>query len=641
MTDLDIALFRAINGAASPALEPLMRALSWLGDYWRLPLYAAMLAAFALLWTSRGRRAAAFAAGAAACRLALGVAIAASLTAALTPAFALLRPAQALEGVAAFAAPGSEFGFPSGHAASAALLAGTLWPLLPWPGRVAALSFAAAVALSRMWLGAHFPSDVAAGLVIGAGVAAWTGWLARRLRADTATALALGLASLAAALDAGSDTTMAARLPQAGNAFAFVHEAWQALFVAGALLIAAWLAREILKPGTRYSIKLAYGSLLGGILGSALDRLLWGGPVDPLALPANHWQAFSTADGAIVAGVALLLCGLRARAEAPPRSRPATRALDAAPANAAQGPLFIVCNMRCGRRDRRETLRMVESVLNAAGRPCQLLPVQDAARLPDAAEGAVRLAREQHGVVVAAGGDGTINAVAHAVIPAEVPFGVLPLGTFNYFARDNAIPLDMPAALQVLLSGHVSAVQVGSVNDRVFLVNASLGFYPRLLEDREVFKQRHGRTRWVALVSALWSVTFREQREFLLHVERDRAMTLMRASTLFVGNNALQLEEVGLPEARYLERGRLVAIGVRPAGKPAMLALALRGAASRLAAAEEVFRFTFEQMEVQRVAAHASERAVKVAIDGETLRLAPPLVFRVGLKPLRLLRPGP
>lgn len=655
MTEADVLLFRAINGAGPAALEPLMHALSWLGDYWRLPLYAGVLTIVAAWCARRQRTGAASASAAAALRLVIGVAIAAPVTATLKQALALSRPADALDGVHVFAAPGSQFSFPSGHSAFAALVAATLWPLLPAWGRPAALLFAGGVALSRLWLGVHFPSDVAAGLLIGVGVAAWTGWLARRWSSNKGAALGLGLATLIALLDAGSETAIAAALQPGERVHisAFLNmaylgnpggEDWEWLFAAGALAIAAWLLREIFRPGARPAIKAAYGVLLGGTLASLFDRALRGGAVDWLDLHwgAHHWP-LSSGDGAIVAGAALLLYAMLRPAKGSPQGRVAPIHVHTPDATAAAAALFIVFNMASGRRGRHDTLRTIEGVLSAAGRPWELLEVSRASKLSQAAARAVRLAQERNGAAVAAGGDGTINAVAQAVLEtgeAGLPFGVLPLGTFNYFARDNAIPLEMPAALRVLLAGRLRPVQVGLVNERAFLVNASLGFYRRLLEDREAFKQRYGRERWIALLSALWSLTFREQRRFAVRVEHGGEASLIRASTLFIGNNALQLEEVGIPEASELRKGRLVAIGVRPASKPVMLGLALRGATRSLAGAEHAFRFTFQRMEVQRVAPAAGARPVKVALDGETLRIAPPLVFRVGAKPLWLLSPA-
>src|SRR2546421_6935960 len=58
-------------------------------------------------------------------------------------------------------------------------------------------------------------------------------------------------------------------------------------------------------------------------------------------------------------------------------------------------------------------------------------------------------------VLVAAGGDGTISAVAAALLGSAVSLGVLPLGTLNHFAKDLGIGPDLPAAVRVIADGHV------------------------------------------------------------------------------------------------------------------------------------------------------------------------------------------
>src|SRR4051812_44354533 len=88
-------------------------------------------------------------------------------------------------------------------------------------------------------------------------------------------------------------------------------------------------------------------------------------------------------------------------------------------------------------------------------------------------------------MVVAAGGDGTVNAVAAALIGRRTAMGVLPLGTLNHFAKDLGLPLDLPAAAAVIARGRVSQVDVGAVNGRCFINNSSIGLYPTLVEDRE------------------------------------------------------------------------------------------------------------------------------------------------------------
>ena len=126
------------------------------------------------------------------------------------------------------------------------------------------------------------------------------------------------------------------------------------------------------------------------------------------------------------------------------------------------------------------------------------------------ADHAAEAARDNAGLLVAAGGDGTINAVAAAALRAGVPMGVVPMGTFNYFSREQGLDLDAEAAvlqlLEALRAGELRPVQVGFVNDRVFLVNASVGLYPRLLAEREQATRKLGRSRAVAMAAAVWSM---------------------------------------------------------------------------------------------------------------------------------------
>lgn len=158
--------------------------------------------------------------------------------------------------------------------------------------------------------------------------------------------------------------------------------------------------------------------------------------------------------------------------------------------------------------------------------------------------------------------------------PADLPR--VAQGTFNYFARTHRLPPEPAQAVGLLFQVMPTPVQVATVNDRVFLVNASLGLYPELLEDREAFKARFGRSRLVAFASAV-STLLREHRQLRLRIERRAGARDMRTATLFVGNNRLQLEQVGLPEAPTLERGRIAAVMLKPIGAFSLLRLLLSG----------------------------------------------------------------
>ena len=216
--------------------------------------------------------------------------------------------------------------------------------------------------------------------------------------------------------------------------------------------------------------------------------------------------------------------------------------------------------------------------------------------------------------------------------------GVLAQGTFNYFARTHGIPADLPQALQWLLTAAPVAVQVGQLNGRVFLVNASLGMYPDLLQDREAYKARFGRSRLVALGAAL-ATLLGHHRRLRLRIEIGGKMRDVRTTTLFVGNNRLQLEQVGLPLAPALDAGSMAAVMLRPVGTWALLGLLARGAMGRLGEADTLDSFSFQRLVVRPRLAWAG-RSLKVAFDGEVARLQPPLVFSVAARPLWLLKPA-
>jgi diacylglycerol kinase family enzyme len=303
-------------------------------------------------------------------------------------------------------------------------------------------------------------------------------------------------------------------------------------------------------------------------------------------------------------------------------------------------PLQFVINAAAGSSDAESKREVIEAALRAGRRRGDLLFCRPA-ELPRVAQEAATKAIATRTAVVAVGGDGTLNTVAQAAHAAGCAMGVVPQGTFNYFARTHGIPADQAEAVGLLLRSAPAPVQVAGINDRVFLVNASLGLYPELLEDREAYKARFGRSRWVAFVAAC-ATLLRAQRRLRLHIETGGTVRDLQTLTLFVGNNRLQLQQFGAePEdtvAGTPGAGSIAALMLRPIGTLAMIRLMLHGAMGTLGEAQSVERFEFHHMVVRPTLAPGG-RLVKVAFDGEVTRMRAPLDFRVLEKPLFLLIP--
>ena len=268
-------------------------------------------------------------------------------------------------------------------------------------------------------------------------------------------------------------------------------------------------------------------------------------------------------------------------------------------------------NQASGSEAAKSLVGKIGKILNAAGREHEFFLMDSNSDFEQITRKAVAKAADAKGVVVAAGGDGTINLICQCVLESGVPMGVLPMGTFNYFARAHKISEDVEQATMELLSSGMHFIPVAQVNDHVILVNASLGLYPKLLEDREVFKQQLGRSRIVAAIAGIWSL-LRHIRRLRLEIESESERRSVKTASLIVLSNALQMEQLGL------------------------LGLALRGALGQLGEAEDIVRLRFHDLKVTP----GRRRRIKVALDGESLYLDTPLRFGVARKPLQLLVPA-
>jgi len=297
---------------------------------------------------------------------------------------------------------------------------------------------------------------------------------------------------------------------------------------------------------------------------------------------------------------------------------------------------FVVMNAGSGRRGAQLRKAIVERELAAGGAEGVVRLVRSPKALPEAIDWAIGMARAQQGAVVAAGGDGTINAVVQQVLDSGLPFGALPQGTFNFFGRNHGLSEDLAQAARDLLTAQTEPVQVGVVNDRVFLINASIGLYRRLLQDREAFKARLGRSRLVALWAGL-NTLLRPHPRLELCIRESSGERREQVLTLVVGNNRLQLEQMGLADAACVEHGRLLAIRLRPLPRWRLLGVALRGVLGRWVDGDHGEAAAFDELVVNPLSAR--RRSLRVALDGEIQRLRPPLVFRVASEALPLLRP--
>jgi len=304
---------------------------------------------------------------------------------------------------------------------------------------------------------------------------------------------------------------------------------------------------------------------------------------------------------------------------------------------APAGEWFIVMNRGSGAEEKDEARRTIEAELVQAGRRYRFVPIGERG-IVLACQEAARLAAEHDGIVVAVGGDGTINCAAQAALAHDCPLGLIPQGTFNLFARQLGMPLDPAGATRALLRGAPEAQQVGLVNQRVFLVNASVGLYPKLLADREVAKKKLGRRRVVAMLAALKSM-LEWRLQLVLDAEIDGDSMQLRTASVFLCNNRLQLQRLGIaPEVvEQVGAGRLACLLVPRMGVWAKLRMLAGAAFGKLGEDRELRSLSLRSLGC----ASRSARRLKVATDGEVQWMELPLRFTVAPRALRVVVPPP
>lgn len=237
-------------------------------------------------------------------------------------------------------------------------------------------------------------------------------------------------------------------------------------------------------------------------------------------------------------------------------------------------------------------------------------------------------------LLVAAGGDGTIAAVATACHGADVPMGVIPQGTFNYFARGFGIPEDMDGAVGVLAEGRLRDVPLGEVNGEVFLNNASLGIYPLILKTREGVYNRWGRSRLAAYWSVILALSgFR--RPLKLKVTLDGQTRHIRTPLVFVANSAYQLEQFSLDGADAVRAGQFVLFTSRGTSTMALVRAALRLATGAAQKGEE-----FDLATGRDILVETGKKRALVARDGEKALMRTPIRFRLRDRPLKVMVPA-
>jgi diacylglycerol kinase family enzyme len=220
-----------------------------------------------------------------------------------------------------------------------------------------------------------------------------------------------------------------------------------------------------------------------------------------------------------------------------------------------------------------------------------------------------------------------------AVVRANRTLGVIPAGTLNHFAADLGIPADIEGAVAVLAAGHTGLVDAGTVNGVIFVNNASLGAYPRVVWERARVR-RKGLPRLAAMTVAVLR-TWVYLPNLAVRMSVDGRELIRRSPFFVVANGEYLVERPAFWRRASVTAGRLTLYVAPHAGRFDVLRLPVRALLRRLRAHDR-----FEMLRASAISMKLPSGRVHIALDGEIRVLPAPLHFAVKPRALRVIVPA-
>jgi diacylglycerol kinase family enzyme len=240
--------------------------------------------------------------------------------------------------------------------------------------------------------------------------------------------------------------------------------------------------------------------------------------------------------------------------------------------------------------------------------------------------------------VIVGGGDGSISTAGSIFVGTGKAMGLIPLGTFNLFARSLRIPIGFDAALEALPSCIIESVDVGSLTDgagtsHVFLHHVSLGFHPRFIEIRDAIPYGSRVGKMLASLR-VWGRTVTSIRRVSLAISGDLQHPRRHYYQIAVTVGSFREGIGNFPHAEDLTKGDLDVVLMPANSRVEFVVAALLAAVGRWRSNPLI-----EVTAVHRIRFDSRHRVLPVSLDGELMLRPLPLSFEVRPKALKVLHP--
>jgi diacylglycerol kinase (ATP) len=278
--------------------------------------------------------------------------------------------------------------------------------------------------------------------------------------------------------------------------------------------------------------------------------------------------------------------------------------------------ILVILNPAARSERARNVWDRIESLPRAKVRPTQA-PGDARKFAREAAEAGVH-------IVVAAGGDGTINDVVNGIAGSRTALGILPVGTMNVFAAELGLPNDLEEAWEIIEAGYTRSIDLAHANDHAFVQLAGIGFDAQVVERTSLnFKKNFGPLSY--LVSAAQIAAEKPPRIVVEHGERS-----WEGSFVLIGNGRFYGAPIKVFKDAKLDDGLLDVLILKNLGYLDLARFLTGVFTGTHTNSEDVEYFQAPSVQVR------SEEEVPVEVDGELMGKLP-VKFQIGPRKLQVV----
>ena len=216
---------------------------------------------------------------------------------------------------------------------------------------------------------------------------------------------------------------------------------------------------------------------------------------------------------------------------------------------------------------------------------------------------------EQADIIVACGGDGTINEVASCIVGSNITLGIIPLGSGNGLASNLNIPKNINKALNLIKAQNTILIDSGVINERYFFSNCGIGFDAQVIKNYESYKHHTLKS----YIKAYFKTIFQKKELVDFEVEINDTILQVKPFMIFTSNSNELGYKISLTPQASLQDGILDIVIVSKIGKIKTLLVSLLMLFKKHTLLKEVKKY-----ESNKLVIHKNNKAsIETQIDGE------------------------